>query len=50
MSGNKLPLCELKEGIDMAISKFVRESKLQELLPQELRSFLKQKQNQLFQT
>ena len=42
MSGNKLPLCELKEGIDMAISRFVKESKLQELLPQELRRFLPQ--------
>jgi hypothetical protein len=37
MSGQKLPLCELKDGIDLAISKFVKESKLEDMIPNELR-------------
>lgn len=40
MSGQKLPLCELKDGIDLAISKFVKESKLEDMIPNELRFFL----------
>jgi len=40
MFGNKAPICELKDNLDMAIAKFVKDSKLQELLPEELRCFL----------
>lgn len=42
MSGKKAPICELKDNLDMAISKFVKESKLEELLPKELGCFLPQ--------
>lgn len=40
MVDNKSPICELKDNLDMAISKFIIDTKLQELLPKELRSFL----------
>lgn len=40
MVENKSPICELKDNLDMAISKFIIDTKLQELLPKELRSFL----------
>lgn len=40
MVENKSPICELKDNLDMAISKFIIDTKLQELLPKELRNFL----------
>ena len=35
MVENKSPICELKDNLDMAISKFIIDTKLQELLPKE---------------